>query len=165
MDLDRAHVDWTLGRYPCEDLPELAAQMLMQGHEGPAILELASYHRPGPREVPADLVDRAFQEAGRPPLSPNETVLLQAEEAVVECLQGHLSTVELGYRLWSLTGSMEDRWGSALNEALGWHLQWEDAATPTFRRKAELELLKAAGTFLKSRRVTSERAGNRRSPA
>ncbi len=153
MNLDRAQVDWTLGRFPCEELPELAAQMMVQGHEGPSILDLASYHRPTCSDLPADLVNQAFRESGRPPLNPEAVVLLAAEELVVDCLQGRLSVVDLGYRLWSLTGSLEDRWGAPLNEVLAWHLQGEDASTPAFRRHAEMELLKAAGAFLKSRNL------------
>jgi len=72
MDLDRAHAEWTLGRCPTEELPELAAQMMILGFESPAILELASFHRPSLNDVDYALVERAFADCGRRPLSEDE---------------------------------------------------------------------------------------------
>lgn len=76
MDLDRAWAEWTLGRFPSRELPELAAQMMVHGFEGPDILELASFHRPAPGDVPPGLVDQAFLSCGRPRLSEEEASLL-----------------------------------------------------------------------------------------
>lgn len=159
MNLDRAQVEWTLGRFPWEELPELAAQMMMQGHDGAAILELASLHMPHRPCIPPALVDAAFLECGRPPFTKErleavrvEQAMSDAETLVVDCLQGRLSVVDLGYRLWRLASALEDPWSTELNQALGWHLQWEDASSTAFRKTAELELLKAAGRFLQSRK-------------
>jgi hypothetical protein len=93
MDLTRAQAEWKLGRYAfrSEELPELAAQMMMQDFEGPAILELASFHRPMNRDIPPGLVDRAFQETGRPPLTQVAAALILARPVAVEVVEGRLS--------------------------------------------------------------------------
>jgi hypothetical protein len=105
MDLDRAQEDCALGRFPHEQLPELGAQMMMQGHDGPAILELASFHRPGRWDVPDRLVEQAFREAGFPSLSRVEAGLRFAERLIEACLReeveidrlaGELSTLSIG---------------------------------------------------------------------
>lgn len=83
MDLGRAQAEWTLGIFPAEDLPELAAQMLMRGFESPAILELASFHRPRAGDVPDELVARAFLDCGRPPLARQEA----AERRILDLLR------------------------------------------------------------------------------
>ena len=43
MDLDRVQAEWKLGHFSLEELPEVAAQLMVQGYEGGAILELASF--------------------------------------------------------------------------------------------------------------------------
>jgi hypothetical protein len=93
MDLTRAQAEWKLGRYAfrSEDLPELAAQMMVQGFEGPAILELASFHRPMNRDIPQGLVDRAFEETGRPPLSKVAAARILARPLALDVVEGRLS--------------------------------------------------------------------------
>jgi hypothetical protein len=94
MDLDLAQAEWTLDRFPYPQLPELAAPMMMQGFEGPAILEPVSFHRPGRWDVPPDLVELAFQEAGRAPLSPTDAVWVPASATARARVEGSLQPLE-----------------------------------------------------------------------
>jgi hypothetical protein len=165
VNLDRARDDWTLGLFPLEDLPELAAQMMIQGYEGQSILELASFRRSDGPSIPAGLVEEAFTEAGRPSLSAedverlrSERVLSEAEELILACLDERLDVRDLGRRLWKLSGRLEDPWGSPLGPLLGPQIEGEDAFDAKSQRRAELELLRAAGAFLKAR---EERRGSR----
>lgn len=92
MDLTRAQAEWKLGKYAfrSEELPELAAQMMMQGFEGPAILELASFHRPMNRDIPQGLVDRAFEETGRPPLTKVSAAFILARPVALDVVEDRL---------------------------------------------------------------------------
>ena len=94
MDLDRAQANWTLGHFNSEELPELAAQMMMQGFEGPAILELASFHRPINRDIPKGLVERAFLETGRPSISVVEASSRLSEPIAQRIVSGSTQPLE-----------------------------------------------------------------------
>lgn len=148
MDLDRAQADWTLGRFPSGNLPELAAQMMMQGHDGPAILALASFHRPGPWDVPRDLVDRAFQECGRPPLD--------VEEAACRLVERVLrTTADPARAVPPIAEVLRGRCWCAglLNDLCGVCDFWcwgEDE--PDLRRDAESRWPSVVAAFLKTRR-------------
>ena len=143
MNLDRAQVDWTLGRFPYEELPELAAQMMMQGFESPAILELASFHRPGPHEVPGDLVDRAFQDCGRDPLSREEA----GRRSVEQMLRSESPAAEVLSAVWQLTaGGYELAYGNdPLAELSRLALDWDDAADDPLMQAALEDQLPAVG--------------------
>jgi hypothetical protein len=98
MDLTRAQAEWKQGKYAfrSEELTELAAQMMMQGFEGPAILELASFHRPMNRDIPQGLVDRAFEETGRPPLTKVSSAFILARPVALDVVEDRLPPVQGG---------------------------------------------------------------------
>jgi hypothetical protein len=145
MDLDRAQADWTLGRFPSEDLPELAAQMLVQGHDGPAILELASFHRPGPWDVPRDLVDRAFQDAGRPPLPRDEAMARRVEELLRSTPDPATVLHELGLLLEGAC------WHEPLTDLQDLSEEW--STNPERRTDVESRLPDVRHDFLEARRT------------
>lgn len=149
MDLDRAQWEWTLGTFPSRELPELAAQMMVQGFEGPAILELVSFHRPGPQEVPPDLVDRAFLETGRPPLPRRTAVWMLAAPDARALVEGWVPPVEGARRLLRLAP-----WGEA-NVEMGAFYQldelvelWHRDQDPSDRERYERLMIETAWAFL-----------------
>ena len=136
MDLDRAHTDWTLGRFPSEDLPELAAQMMVQGFDSPAILELASFHRP--LDVPAELVRRAFLDCGRAPLSREDAELRHVELL----LRSNAPAAEILSAVWHLADLM---WEGPLSELTRLAHDWDEAADDPLMRAALEEHVPAVG--------------------
>ena len=69
MDFDKVQAEWVLGRFPRHQLPEVAAQAMMAGFEGPFILDLVGYAAPSLSRLTWDVVEGAFSEMGRPPLT------------------------------------------------------------------------------------------------
>jgi hypothetical protein len=75
MDFDRVQAEWVLGRFPKDQLPEVAAQAMMAGFEGPFILDLVGYAAPSLHRLTADVVEGAFREMGRPPVTEQQAVM------------------------------------------------------------------------------------------
>ena len=129
MDLDRAQAEWSLGLFPSEDLPELAAQMMMRGFDSPAILELASFHRPGRFDVPSTLVDRAFQDCGRPPLSHEKATLQRVLDLLrADAPASHVLSA-FGRLFLSSVYAMADDDGP-LSEMARLYVDWEESDDP-----------------------------------
>ena len=156
MDLNRAQEDWVLGRFPYQQLPELAAQMMMQGHDGPAILDLASFHMPYGPGIPSDLVAEAFLEAGLPPLSRAEASLRLAERLVEACLREEIDIDTLADKLWALNREVDQPWDSPFGRCLGHALELserhENDYSTASLREMRRHLIQEAGRFLAARR-------------
>jgi hypothetical protein len=148
MDLDRAQADWTLELFPTGELPELAAQMMLQGFESPAILELASFHHPGPGHVPRTLVERAFQDCGRPPLSEDLAFLARLGFLLRDGAPGGQVLAELWKRTeaYSLSYSAEPL-AELARLAVDYDEAWEDA---TLRAALEDQVPAAGQRYLDS---------------
>ncbi len=149
MDLDRAQVEWTLGNFPSQELPELAAQMMMQGFEGPAILELVSYHRPGRWDVPPELVERAFREARRDPLPRAAAARLLAVRMARDIVERSVNPVEGAGRIlrvapWGEQG-LEMSPFMAMDELVA---LWENETDSAERERCERLIVEAAWEFL-----------------
>jgi hypothetical protein len=146
MDVDRAQSSWKLGRLPVGDLPELGALLMMRGHEGPAILELASFHRPTEGDVPAALVERAFAEAGRPPLDLEGAMCREA----AYLLRDLPSPAEALRALRDLVrGRAEFVYGGPLAELAGLAMEWEEFSDePGVQRSLEEALPSARERYL-----------------
>jgi hypothetical protein len=125
MDLTQAQAEWSLGKYQfrSEELPELAAEMMAQGFEGPAILELVSFHRPMNRDLPPGLVDSAFRETGRPPLSKAAAARILARPIAKDVLDGRISPVDGASKILALVscGDAGDEWFYQLDDLLECH--------------------------------------------
>ena len=72
MDIDKVQAEWVLGRFPVEQLPEFAAQAIREGFRGPNLREMTKARRP--RWMSDELVDGAFRELGRDPITPLQAV-------------------------------------------------------------------------------------------
>lgn len=148
MNLDHAQAEWTLGRFPYPQLPELAAQMMMQGFEGPAILELVSFHRPGRWDVPAELVDRAFREAGRTPLPPMRALWLLAEREARGMVRGEVTPLEGASRILRHVPWGEEWIESPFYRLDEWVELWDRDDQPCDRDRYERLMLETAWEFL-----------------
>lgn len=105
MDFDRVQAEWVLGRFPKGQLPEVAAEAMMAGFEGPFILDLVGYAAPSLHRLTGDVVEGAFSEMGRPPITEHEAAMRLARlEAVrvlrkqTSCSQGAGVIADLAYR-------------------------------------------------------------------
>jgi hypothetical protein len=151
MDLDQAQTRWTLGKFPYEELPELAAQMMMQGFEGPAILELVSFHKPTLYDIPKGLVDRAFLEAGRARLLLQEAVYRAAEVILLRVAKGSLPPIEGADEIERLCAKHLDysAYPEPLQRIIATTWEWEDTVEdPGRRRCLELEIIDETQGFL-----------------
>ena len=102
MEYRLVQARWLLGLYPAEDLPEFAGQAMVEGHDGQAILELASFHQPTTYDIPPGLFDKALAEMGFSPLSKVEAALLVAEGIAGRMLSGEIQPDEGADRIWRL---------------------------------------------------------------
>jgi hypothetical protein len=94
MDIDLIQAQWLLDLYPADQIPEFAAQALMQGFEGPNILELVSFHRPTRQDIRQDVFDGALREMGRAPISRSEAELRVGREMALKILRNQLSPAQ-----------------------------------------------------------------------
>ena len=91
MDFDRVQADWVLGRFPKDQLPEVAAQAMMAGFEGPFILDLVGYAAPSLHQLTADVVEGAFREMGRPPITEQQAAMRLARLEALRILRKQTS--------------------------------------------------------------------------
>jgi hypothetical protein len=91
MDFERVQAEWTLGRYPLKNLPEVAAQAMMAGFEGPFILDLVGYAAPSLDRLKPETVEGAFREMGLPTLTKSQALLLLARRVASRVLRKEVS--------------------------------------------------------------------------
>lgn len=111
MDLELIQARWTLGVYPAEELPDLAAQLMVAGRDGPAVAELASFHRPARYEVLGAFA-RLMTELGQRPMSYPEAAVVLARHGMREIARaladGATSPADAAARLLELRYPRED---------------------------------------------------------
>jgi hypothetical protein len=103
MDLDLAQARWVLGMIPLDQLPELAAQAMVQGFEGPGVLDLASFDEPTLHLIKPEIVEQAFREMGRAPLTRSQAALRVARELALRILRGQVSVEKGAADVFDLT--------------------------------------------------------------
>lgn len=91
MDFDRVQAEWVLKLFPEEQLPEVAAQAMMAGFEGPFILDLVGYAAPSLHRLKPETVEGAFREMGLPPPRKPQAVLLLARRVASRILRNEVS--------------------------------------------------------------------------
>ena len=100
---------WTLGKFPRELLPDVAAEAMVGGYDGPAVLALASFHPPLLDGIEKS-VELAFQEMGLLPLG-----RLQAAVKVARYLARRVVAGKTGAVVWCK--AMGDYWTNEPNGA------------------------------------------------
>ena len=88
MNYQFIQAQWLLGMYPVNDIPEVFAQAMVEGHDGPAILELASFHQPDKRDIRDELFDKALGEIGYESISKHDAVMIILKEWLGEIADG-----------------------------------------------------------------------------
>jgi hypothetical protein len=101
-----------LGLFPRGGLPEVAAQATMAGFEGPFILDLVGYAAPSLHRLTDRVVEGAFLEMGRRPITEREAAVRLARSEALRILRNQSSCTS----------------GAALIADLV--RNWDDAATP-----------------------------------
>ena len=91
MDFDRVQAEWVLNRFPKAQLPEVAAQAMMAGFEGPFILDLVGYAAPSLDQLKPETVEGAFREMGLPPLTKPQAVLWLGRRVASRILRHEVS--------------------------------------------------------------------------
>jgi hypothetical protein len=91
MDFDRVQAEWVLNRFPREQLPEVAAQAMMAGFEGPFIFDLVGYAAPSLDQLKLQTVEGAFREMGLPPLTKPQALLVLARRVASRILRNEVS--------------------------------------------------------------------------
>lgn len=102
MDLDRVQAEWVLGLFPADQIPEFAAQAMMQGFNGPNIMELVSFHRPDRHDIKPEVFNAALQEMGRGPVSILQAVQRLAQPSAQRLLRDQLSPYDFGQEVVDL---------------------------------------------------------------
>jgi hypothetical protein len=93
MDIDLVQAQWTLDKFPHEQLPAFAGEAMVQGFTGPKVLDLASYDRPTLHLLSNQVVEAAFLEMGRPPLTRGAAAFCLARHSALRVLRNQISTV------------------------------------------------------------------------
>jgi len=91
MDFEGVQAEWVLNRFPMNQLPEVAAQAMMAGFEGPFILDLVGYAAPSLPQLKPETVEGAFREMGLPPLTKPQAVLVLARRVASRILRHEVS--------------------------------------------------------------------------
>jgi hypothetical protein len=91
MDIDIVQAQWVLELFPAVQIPEFAAQAMMQGFDGPNILELASFHRPTRWDIKPQVFDAALREMGREPLNAAQAALRLARRVALKILRDQIN--------------------------------------------------------------------------
>jgi hypothetical protein len=107
MDFDRVQAEWVLGRYPRGLLPEVAAQAMMAGFEGPFILDLVGYAAPSLHLLRDEVVDGAFRENGRSPITEQQATMRLARYVALRVLRKQTSCLDGAEELRDLVGRLE----------------------------------------------------------
>lgn len=89
MDLQLLYAQWKLGELPSEQLPSVAGELMVSGHQGPAVLRLVSFHRPSRDEL-KDAPERVLEELGLSVPSEIQCVFLLAQQVARNIIQGNL---------------------------------------------------------------------------
>jgi hypothetical protein len=108
MDFERVQAEWVLDRFPREQLPEVAAQAMMAGFEGPFILDLVGYALPSLHQLKSEVVEGAFREMGLSPLTPEQAVFRLACHAARRLLRKETTSMSFYEEVWRLLDRLED---------------------------------------------------------
>jgi hypothetical protein len=147
MDLDLVQAQWMLDLFPADQIPEFAAQAMMQGFDGPNILGLVSLHRPTRYDIRPEVFEGAVREMGRAPLSFRQAKLRVAQDIALRILRSQVNPEDGASEIQTL--AFRGRLGGtpeALFE-LGARMDWMDGqAWPN--RERELAIIEWAWDFV-----------------
>lgn len=139
MDIDLAQARWVLGMVPDDQLPELAAQAMVQGFEGPGIRDLASFDEPTLHLIKPEIVEQAFREMGREPLTLSQAALRLAREIALRILRGQVSVEKGAADVFDLIRRCGLEAPRELTDFESWTARFDDAAASPEYAQAVVE--------------------------
>jgi hypothetical protein len=120
MDIALAEALWRLDKLPVQALEDLAVTALMQGHDGPALRELAWPHASW--DDVGDLFARALSEMGRAPIDREGAIACLSRHHATEIVEGRVPPFEgargLFYAVWWDIDRLDDY--ASITELLQW---------------------------------------------
>lgn len=139
-DFEVVQAMWTLGRIPPGLLPDVAAEAMVAGHDGRAVLALASYHPPLLDGI-NQAMEAALREMGRPPMTRSRAAWLVARYLAKLVVAGKLDSCEwcfvMGDYSWDERNTPE---GDDLAKLHGLSLMYEEnLGSPVKTRREMLE--------------------------
>jgi hypothetical protein len=106
MDLRTFQARWITGDLSPESTPLLAVDLLSEGIESPAIIELAGLNRPTLSEV-APLVERVLRENSLEPMERTAAYWRASYSVARDIVNGKLAPRDGAGRLWSIASALE----------------------------------------------------------
>jgi hypothetical protein len=144
MDIEVAQALHTIDRLPGEELPDLAAHLLAQEVDTPAVRELAGLHRPTVRDA-GHLFNRILADLDRPSMSVANAAAVIARYLARRAISGEMSPREIAYQAASLYESAG--YPHELTEFVGYS-DWYGYASPNETAAIDAELIKYARDLL-----------------
>lgn len=145
-DFEVVQAMWTLGRFPPGLLPDVAAEAMVAGFEGPAVLDVASYHPPLLDGIDKAM-DAALREMGRPPMTRSRAAWLVARYLARFVTAGKLNAYEWGKEMGSYWMDMSREMLEYQDVGLLYGLADSYEDYPESRNKYLREMLEEARAF------------------
>ena len=101
MDIELIQAKWILRKLPVEELPKFAADLMVGGFSGPAVLNLASFHTPNSRGI-EHAFNSVMQEVGRPPMSSENAARRYVREIATEIIRKKIDPYHGAREIWDL---------------------------------------------------------------
>jgi hypothetical protein len=145
LDVEQLAARWVLGMLPSTEMPGAAAQALVDGHDGPALRELAGEHDPILSAVQR-VFERALGELQAPSLCRRDAALLLAHRVCERVTSGKAEPYVGAKQIWALQIKAPEV-GHALDPFVYWANEFEEAEDSERRRYCEAALLAAAKEY------------------
>jgi hypothetical protein len=149
MQLQVAEALYYLGHLPPERVGAVGAALLSDGHDTPAIRELAGVSGRATWRELGDLFDRVLGDLGRSPLTDRDAAYQLAKCAAHAITTGEVTPYEgaaqIAYACYHAAGQPED-----LRGFYYWADEWEDH--PEYRAACEKDIQREAEEFLQRHR-------------
>jgi hypothetical protein len=119
MNLELMYAQWKMGELPPARLPSLAGDLMVRGHQGPAVMTMVSFHRPSRAELEG-VFERVLEELGLPIPRETHCLLILAQNIAREIVERRLEPDDGASRVsgwadklsgvrWRRDGTAEDR--------------------------------------------------------
>ena len=143
VDFEEVAARWVLGQVTGSQVAAAATQALLEGHDGPALREVAGTFGPAIRDV-APAFDRALVELGVAQRSRKEAALFLAKRYAARIVDGSLSPYAGARAIWHELSSAVRPADDALDPFIYWADEYENTHDPERRSQCESAILVSA---------------------
>jgi hypothetical protein len=147
LDVEQIAARWVLGQLTGREAAEAAVQALLEGHDGPALREVAGTVNPVVRDV-APAFERALDELRATRVSRKQAALFLAKRYAARILDGSVSPYSGARSIWqelSLEVRPDDH---TLDPFIYWADEYESAHDPERQKQCELAIVDSARTLV-----------------